>query len=142
LRKQIGDRPLRIDIPDHLPPIEGDLAILERVLANILDNACKYAPAEQPITITARREAHYVRITVTDRGPGIPEEERERVFDMFYRVKVGATPTTGAGLGLAICRGFVEAHEGRISAMPGADGVGTQIVVRLPVIKEHEADAG
>lgn len=136
LRKQIGERPLRIDIPDDLPPIDGDLAILERVFVNILDNACKYAPHDQPITITARREAHYVRIVITDRGPGIPEEERERVFDMFYRVKVSAAPASGAGLGLAISRGFIEAHDGRITAQPGPDGVGTQIVVRLPIIQE------
>ncbi len=136
LRKQVGDRPLRIDIPDDLPPIDGDLTMLERVLVNIFDNACKYAPLDQPLSITARREAHYVRLTIVDRGPGIPDEERERVFDMFYRVKVGATPASGAGLGLAICRGFIEAHEGRIAAQPGTEGVGTQIVIRLPITKE------
>ena len=136
LRKQIGNWQLHLDIPNDLPPIDGDLSNLERVLVNILDNACKYSPEHQPINITARREAHYIRITVTDRGPGIPEEERERVFDMFYRVKVGAAPS-GAGLGLAICRGFIEAHEGRIAAHSGHDGVGTQIVVRLPIVKDQ-----
>ncbi len=135
LSKPLGSRPLKLDIPDDLPPIEGDFTILERVLVNVLDNACKYAPIDQPLTVTARREAHYVRLTVTDRGPGIPEEERERVFDMFYRVKVGTAPTSGAGLGLAICRGFIEAHGGRIMAQPGVDGTGTQIVIRLPVVR-------
>ncbi len=77
-------------------------------------------------------------LTITDRGPGIPEEERERVFDMFYRVKVGTAPTSGAGLGLAICRGFIEAHGGRIMAQPGADGKGTQIVLRLPVVHQDQ----
>jgi two-component system sensor histidine kinase KdpD len=133
LRKQIGDRPLRLEVADNLPPVAGDLAILGRVLVNIIDNACKYAPRDQPITISARREAHFVRLAVIDRGPGIPEEERERVFDMFYRVKIGSAPTSGVGLGLAICRGFIEAHEGRISAQSGPDGVGTQIVLRLPI---------
>ena len=135
LRKQIGDRPLRLDIPDDLPFVDGDLAILERVLVNIIDNASKYAPKDQPLAITARREAHYIRLTITDRGPGIPEEERERVFDMFYRVKIGSTPSSGAGLGLAISRGFIEAHGGRIMAQPGIDGIGTQIVIRLPVVR-------
>jgi two-component system sensor histidine kinase KdpD len=135
LRKQIGDHPLRLDISGELPPVDGDLSILERVLVNVIDNACKYAPPDQPITLSARRETHYVRITITDRGPGIPEEERERVFDMFYRVKVGAAPVSGAGLGLAICRGFIEAHGGRITAQPGPDGAGTQIVIRLPIAK-------
>ena len=135
LRKQLGDRPLRLDIAADLPDMNGDFSILERVLINIIDNACKYAPADQPITISARRETHYVRLTVTDRGPGIPEEERDRVFDMFYRVKVGSAPTSGAGLGLAICRGFIEAHGGRISAQSGPDGIGTQIAVRVPVVE-------
>lgn len=137
LRKQLGDRPLRLDIPGDLPSVDGDLAILERVLVNIIDNACKYAPLDQPLTITARREAHYIRLTITDRGPGIPEDERDRVFDMFYRVKVGAAPASGAGLGLAICRGFIEGHGGRILAQPGPDGVGTQIVIRLPIVRQE-----
>ncbi len=135
LRKQLGERPLRLSIPDDLLSIDGDLSILERVFVNVIDNACKYAPNDQPISINARREANYIRLTITDRGPGIPEEEYERVFDMFYRVKVGSTPSSGAGLGLAICRGFIEAHGGRIAAQPGPDGVGTQIVIRLPVVK-------
>ncbi len=137
LRKSIGQRPLRLEVPDDVPALDGDFAILERVLVNIIDNACKYAPPDQPITITARRTENAVRITVTDRGPGIPENERERVFDMFYRVKTGATaPASGAGLGLAICRGFIEAHGGSITAQPGPEGVGTQIVLRLPVAPE------
>lgn len=134
LRKQLGARPLRLDIPDDLPSLDGDFTILEHVLVNILDNACKYAPADQPLTIAAQREAHYVRITIADRGPGIPEAERERVFDMFYRVKIGSTPSSGAGLGLAICRGFIEAHGGRIYAETCSDGVGTQIVIRLKIV--------
>ena len=137
LRKQLGDRPLRLDVPKDLPVMNGDFSILERVLVNIIDNACKYAPADQPITISARREAHYVRLTITDRGPGIPEDERDRVFDMFYRVKVGSAPNSGAGLGLAICRGFIESLGGRIAAQSGADGVGTQIVLRVPVVEEQ-----
>ena len=134
LRKQIGKRPLRLDIPEELPPLDGDFTILEHVLVNIIDNACKYAQADQPLTVAVQREAHYLRITVTDRGPGIPETERERVFDMFYRLKIGSTPSSGAGLGLAICRGFIEAHGGRIAAQTGPDGTGTQIVIRLKVV--------
>ena len=133
LRKQLGQRSLRLDIPEDLPSVEGDFTILEHVLVNIIDNACKFAQEDQPITIAVQQELQSVRITITDRGPGIPESERDRVFDMFYRVKVGTLPTSGAGLGLAICRGFIEAHGGRIWAQPGPDGVGTQIVVRLKV---------
>lgn len=135
LRKQLGERPLRLSISDDLPAIDGDMSILERVLVNVIDNACKYAPMDQPVSISAKREANFIKLTITDRGPGIPEEEYDRVFDMFYRVKVGSAPTSGAGLGLAICRGFIEAHGGRISAQPGPDGTGTQIAIRLPVAK-------
>jgi len=135
LRKQIGNRPLRIDIPEDLPSVDGDFTILEHVLVNIFDNASKYAPADQPLTVTARREANYVKLAITDRGPGIPEAERDRVFDMFYRVKIGSMPSSGAGLGLAICRGFIEAHGGRIFALMGPDGIGTQIVIKLGVAK-------
>lgn len=136
LGKQIGKRPLRLDIAQDLPPIDGDQAILERVLVNIIDNACKYAPDDQPITLTARREGPMLRLTIADKGPGIPEDERERVFDMFYRVKIGTAPMSGAGLGLAICRGFIEAHGGRIAVQSGFDGSGTQIVLRLPILNE------
>ncbi|MER2520563.1 MAG: sensor histidine kinase KdpD [Bdellovibrionales bacterium] len=136
LAKQLGKRPLRLDIAQDLPPIDGDLAILERVLINVIDNACKYAPEDQPLTLTARREGPMARLTITDRGPGIPEDERERVFDMFYRVKIGTAPMSGAGLGLAICRGFIEAHGGRIAVQSGFDGTGTQIVLRLPLLND------
>src|SRR3954466_14712779 len=72
-------------------------------------------------------------IEVCDQGPGIPAEDRERTFDMFYRVEDGDSRPAGTGLGLAICRGIVEAHGGRISAQPGLNGAGTCIVMRLAV---------
>jgi two-component system sensor histidine kinase KdpD len=135
LRKALDERPMRIDITADVPLVDADAIILERVLVNIIDNACKFAPLDQPITISAGRDGPDVRVTITDRGSGIPEDERERVFDMFYRVKGRGVPLNGAGLGLAICRGFVEAHGGQITALPGSDGIGTQIVLRLPAIK-------
>lgn len=72
-------------------------------------------------------------LTVADRGPGIPPEDRDRVFDMFYRVRAADSDNAGTGLGLAICRGVVDAHGGRIRADAAfADGIGTRIEIELP----------
>ncbi|MDE2029283.1 MAG: sensor histidine kinase KdpD [Alphaproteobacteria bacterium] len=135
LSRQIGGRDIKIDIPDDLPPVNGDEAVLQRVFANIIENACAYSPSDQPVHIVARARGPGVTITITDRGSGIPESERERVFDMFYRAKSDGTQNSirGAGLGLSICRGFIEAHHGTIKARPGEDGTGTRIEISLPV---------
>ena len=86
-------------------------------------------------------------VSVIDQGPGIPEDERDRVFDMFYRVKTTGQQTTGTGLGLAICRGIVEAHGGTVAASTGGQGHGTEITVGLPVseappLPSHLDEAG
>jgi len=73
-----------------------------------------------------------LRIDVRDRGPGIPEDERRRIFDMFYSVERGDRGRQGTGLGLAICRGMIGAHGGSVEALPGADGHGTTIRITLP----------
>lgn len=135
LEDRIEDRVINLDIAQDIPLIEGDEDALRRVFVNLIENACSYSAPDQPVSITLRKEGSEVKITVTDRGPGIPEAERERVFDMFYRVKDRSlvSPVMGAGLGLSICRGFVEAHQGHISAQTGDDGIGTTIIVRLPI---------
>jgi len=136
LSHRTENRVINLDYATALPPIEADADTLRRVFVNLVENACSYSSPDQPISLSAKQEGQDIKITVTDRGPGIPESERERVFDMFYRIKKGntlASPVAGAGLGLSICRGFIEAHQGTISAQPGEDGVGTSIVIRLPV---------
>ncbi len=132
---------IQFDCPDDLPLLSGDPKALRSVFVNLIENACLYAPASEPITLKAERRGTSVRVTLTDRGIGIPEAERERVFDMFYRIKQGAADSAsgrgagGTGLGLSICRGFVEAHHGRIFARAGTDGIGTSITVVLPIEK-------
>lgn len=128
--RQLGpvlrDHPVDIAVPASLGPIHIDAILMEQVMANLLDNAAKYAPAGTPITVAARRDGREVVIETSDAGPGIPPEDRERVFDMFYRVRAGDGQRAGTGLGLAICRGIVEAHGGRIkvgtlrAAAPGS----------------------
>ena len=72
-------------------------------------------------------------LEISDRGPGIPEEERRRIFDMFYSAERGDSGRRGSGLGLTIVRGMVGAHGGRVEALAGAGGVGTTIRVSLPL---------
>ena len=87
--------------------------LIERVIANLLENAAKYTPAGSTVTIAARAAVSDLIVTVSDDGPGLPAGRADRLFDKFTRgVRESATP--GVGLGLAICRAIVEAHGGRI----------------------------
>ena len=110
-------RVVHTDLPADLPPVKLDYLQIDQVLTNLLENAVRYTPAESPIEIGVRLDGEYMLISVADRGPGIPAADLDRVFDKFYRVmetQTKATRTTGSGLGLAVCKGLVEAHGGRI----------------------------
>jgi two-component system sensor histidine kinase KdpD len=120
-------------MPDDLPLIPVDYVQLEQVLWNVLQNALKYAPPTSPLTVTARQEATSVVLRIGDRGPGIPANERARVFEKFYRLpQTQQAHLPGAGLGLAICKGFVEAHGGEIAILDH-DGGGTLVAIGLPL---------
>ncbi len=108
MRPLVADHWVVVDIPEDLPPVPLDYVQVDQVLSNLLENAFKYAPPGSEIRVVARQVNGAVRVSVIDHGPGIPPEERERVFDRFYR---GAR---GIGLGLAVARGLVEAHGGKI----------------------------
>jgi two-component system sensor histidine kinase KdpD len=111
LSRQLGDRPVRADLPEDLPLVPLDAVLLEQVFVNLIENAVRHAPGAGPIDISARREGDRVVVEFADRGPGLPAGDLDRVFEKFYRGAPG-----GAGLGLAICRAVVEAHRGLISA--------------------------
>ena len=123
----------------HLPPndlllVELDYLEIDQVLTNLIENAVRYTPAGSPIEVSAYIEGKQVVISVADRGPGIPPGDLERVFDKFYRVLHGQQPTgypSGSGLGLAVCKGLVEAHGGRIWAEL-REGGGLVVFVVLP----------
>lgn len=126
------DHRVTLDISEALPQVWTDAVLLERVFFNLLDNAAKYGPASEPITLGIRAEAHKAIITIQDHGPGIPPNQREKVFDMFHRVQRGDTTPAGTGMGLAICRGLMLALGGNIVVQAGADH-GTQMILTLPL---------
>jgi len=107
-------------------------ALVEQALFNVIENAAKFSPPGEAILIDARDVDNHLRIDVSDRGPGIPEDERKRIFDMFYSVERGDRGGQGTGLGLAITQGMVGAHGGSVEALPGAGGHGTTIRITLP----------
>ncbi|QYZ70003.1 sensor histidine kinase [Neotabrizicola shimadae] len=125
---------LQVDLAPNLPLILADGVLLEQVVVNILDNAAKYSPEGSAIIVGATQKGVRVEISIADQGPGIPQADRARVFDMFYRVAIGDRQRAGTGLGLAICKGLVEAMGGAIRAEAAApDGTGTRMVIELPL---------
>ena len=129
-----GDR-LSIALPHELPPLAVDERRIEAVMRNLLENALKYSGEATPITLSAAMGVDEIIVYVTDRGPGIPEADRERIFNSFYQVDgTLARKKAGAGLGLAISRGFVEAHGGRIWVEPVSDGF--CVAFALPLASE------
>jgi len=131
----LDGRTVHTDLPADLPPVELDYLEIDQVLTNLIENAVRYTPAGSPIELSARVDGDQMVISVADRGPGIPPDDRERVFDKFYRVlETQTTRTTGSGLGLAVSRGLVEAHGGRIWE-ENRDGGGAIFRFTLPLIK-------
>ncbi|HET8702223.1 MAG TPA: sensor histidine kinase KdpD, partial [Nitrococcus sp.] len=127
------------DIPADLPLLYVHPALIEQALVNVIENAARFSPAGGEVLISGRREQDRLLITVTDQGPGIPEQDRKRVFDMFFSGEGGDTGRHGSGLGLAICHGMIGAHGGSIEALAGPGGRGTTIAIRLPVYDLPEA---
>jgi two-component system, OmpR family, sensor histidine kinase KdpD len=121
--EELRDHPVTNNLPSELPLVPVDEILLEQVFVNLLENAAKHTPAGTPVEIGAEARPDEVAVWVADRGPGLPAGEEERVFEKFHRAS--AVPGAGVGLGLAICRGIVNAHGGRIWAesRPGGGAV-------------------
>jgi PAS domain S-box-containing protein len=125
---------IHVDLPAEPAMLQGDEVRLIQVLHNLLDNASKFSPPGSRIDISARIEGQAVAIRVSDRGIGIAPPALESIFDLFEQGGgVGARPSGGFGLGLAICRSFVELHGGSIAAESEGVGRGATFVVRLPI---------
>jgi two-component system sensor histidine kinase KdpD len=131
LEERLVGREVAVALPHDLPPLPIDAVLIEQVLINLLENALKYTPLGSPIAISAVSDGNGVRIDVADRGPGVLERERTLIFDKFYRSKPDVSDG-GAGLGLAICRGVVEAHGGKIWVEERAGG-GANFRFWLPI---------
>lgn len=132
LRHQLVATPLEVSIAKDATLVLADPVLLGQVLANILENAAKYSSRGEAIALLAEVLNEHVALSVTDKGPGVPESEREKIFDLFYQVAGGDKKPSGTGLGLAIVKGMVEAMNGKVSASAGVGGTGTTISVILP----------
>src|SRR4051794_3871110 len=106
-----GHPEVKVTVPEDLPAVTADRAQVERVLANLVDNAVRFSPPDTPVRITGGVGGGKATVRVIDRGPGIPPNQRARVFEPFFQ---GRPSDDGGGLGLAISRGFVEANGGRV----------------------------
>ena len=131
LGKRAAENPIRVNVPPDFPVIPADFALITQVLVNVLENAVKYSPPGSPIDINAGEDGSTAHIEVADRGVVIPAEETMHVFEKFYRVQRPEN-VSGSGLGLSICKGIIDAHGGKIFALPRAGG-GTIIAVELPI---------
>jgi two-component system, OmpR family, sensor histidine kinase KdpD len=134
------DGAVEIELPADLPLVRADHAQLERVLANLVDNAVRLSPPGRPVRITGGVGGGMVTVRVLDEGPGVPAAQRTRIFEPFQRGEGGRdTVGRGAGLGLAICKGFVEANGGRILHQPNPLGRGSAFAVSLPLVAQPAA---
>ena len=125
-----GAASVAVDVPEHLPAVLADPALLERVVANHVDNAVTVAPPDAPVRVLATEVNGRVALHVVDRGPGIPPGERARVLEPFHR-SGDARSATGVGLGLAVARGFVDAMQGEL-VLDDTPGGGLTAMVILP----------
>ncbi|MBV1840882.1 sensor histidine kinase [Photobacterium ganghwense] len=118
----------------HEPPLlYVHAALVEQALFNILENAVRFSPQSEPITIVMETTPERCRIAIEDKGPGIPKASQEQIFNMFYVVADGDQKKQNTGMGLAICRGMISAHGGKVRATDGSQGQGTRIEVELPL---------
>jgi two-component system sensor histidine kinase KdpD len=135
VERRLGQRRLVRDYPEALTSVQTDPGLLEQAVVNILENAIAYGPDGSRIEIAAYEDRANLVIAIDDEGPGIPAGDLERVFERFRRLEEPSDRdrNKGAGLGLSIAKGFVEAMGGRIAAVsPIAEGRGARILISLP----------
>lgn len=128
----LGERPVEVRVAAELPAAEADPELVEQVVKQFLDNALKYTPGGSPVWVFAELREAKIVIGVADRGPGIEEHERIRIFDKFFRGREHRFTTKGTGMGLAIAKGIIEAHGERIW-VESEPGQGAAFCFTLPV---------
>jgi two-component system sensor histidine kinase KdpD len=129
---KLGRHKVVTNIEHGLPLLRMDGLLIEQVMINLLENAAEYTPSDTTITISAVTFKPDIRVIVSDNGPGIPKGEEERIFDKFYGGEAGGVDQKGGGLGLAICRGIIHAHGGKIWAQNSPE-VGAMFIFTLPI---------
>jgi two-component system sensor histidine kinase KdpD len=140
LRAVLAPLHVSTHVPAELPLLYVHAALIEQALINVIENAARFSPVNGRLQIGVSEQEGALVFAVSDEGPGIPENERAKIFDMFYTAARGDRGGQGTGLGLAICQGMVGAHGGRISVADGIDGHGTCISLHLPLQTQPEAE--
>src|SRR5262249_1155627 len=135
LAGSLDANPVEVLGSEGLPPVAADPELIHIVLRQILDNAVKYAPPGSPISVETSMRGDSVVVSIADRGPGIAESDRNRAFEKFYRGREGRERAPGTGMGLAIAREIVRAHNGDIQIENQPAG-GCRVSFSLPVAKE------
>ena len=135
-------QPVQIDLPPDLPPISADSQRVAQVLNNLLSNASKYSPTTSTIRVRASLEEPYLAVSVIDEGQGVTADQLPRLFRKFSRAGLGEGQENveGHGLGLAICKGIVEAHGGRIWVESRGEGNGARFTFTIPVAPDAEGE--
>jgi two-component system OmpR family sensor kinase len=135
-----AEHPLSLDLPGPVM-VNGVADDLHRLAGNLIENALIHTPPGTPVTVSVRREGPHAVLEVADRGPGVPRDMRERVFERFARGDGDAAPQGSSGLGLAIVQAVTDAHEGRVE-LGDAEGGGARFVVTLPTADATRSDSG
>ena len=133
LRAVLAPLQVSTEVPAELPLLFVHAALIEQALVNVMENAARFSPNHGRLELRAGADDSEIFFSVSDEGPGIPEDERAKIFDMFYTAARGDRGGQGTGLGLAICQGMVGAHGGRITVADGIEGRGTCITLHLPL---------
>jgi two-component system sensor histidine kinase KdpD len=138
LKDVLSDIEIHIQIADSIPLIWVHGVLIEQAIVNLIDNAARFSEKGDTISIEVEADEECMRISIYDQGPGIPEDERDKVFDMFYSMQRGDRATKpGTGLGLAIVRGMIGAHSGEVTAHAGKNGQGTCMTIKLPLLSNE-----
>lgn len=140
--KVLGHHRVEITIEDGLPDIVADARAIAEVIFTLLDNAAKFSPANSVVHLTAKQISAGLQVSVEDEGRGIPAAVREEVFKKFFRASAPSGGKQGLGMGLAIAKGIVEAHGGRIWAEDNQSGRGARIVFSLPLTRSQVSHDG